>query len=532
MSRGDIKGGLILYDHLKAAGPRPNRYTVIHVLKGLGRKPVEKWQIDKALQIFWQDISKDEELKRNAYLSNAVLAVCTSANDLDNAWKIYETMSAVGRGPINDVSYDTLFRALRFDVQRHSRHSRAYLETWQEHVQTADQLWSIVQAKKQTGEITLNSALTIESQPTTAIKILKLVEDVFGIPSTGREPWVPSPLASQSRPEMTRSRHMDVNAAASQLRPHAQAMTVTMHALTALDRNTLGKYRSSRSYYRIFVEGFNIQPTPEAYKAYLVALARERDSKAAIRALQQWHVGCAKSGTQLEPPERKHYKVAILACAGKLRSAKGDERRRGAAMQHVRQIMQLMHDADSPKHAYCWMLYLYMCLFSREATIVYQSLEDLSTHVVGIQKQFDSISESVVPNSDLMGRSFTSYSFASDATELLQLRAAILGVLTNEDFERPLRRKLSGVQFEEVRQWQSESRSWLRDRGLLDQVPHISFESSGTAEAAKIRNEADRYDSATVWKELALWAVHLATGTHNIPDSTPASPKPNAEISI
>ncbi|KAF2225602.1 hypothetical protein BDZ85DRAFT_68698 [Elsinoe ampelina] len=524
MSQGGLTGGLVLYDYLKTNGPARDVYTLSIVLKGLTRKPVTRWQIDRAVDIFWRDVATHEQWKRNPYVNNAALEVCARGFDLPNALKIYEAIAQEGPGAADIVTYDILFRALRLDVQRHPDNSPAIRKALQDNFRDSDRIWSIVWAKCRSGEIEMNcrviSAYLLvldlhrdlhQWDTAIALKIVDLVVSIFSLPRSRTNEEKGSPTARRS---IFRTPYQSKDPEFARLTPNRWIATVTLGNLAVLDLDVGAGYPSSQSYFEIFTKDFNIWPSSEMRLAYLAALARERESGAALQVMKTWHADLALGGAQLEVPGRQHYKLALLACAGAQGRHRSGRIRGREAVRHAREIIRLLHDPESPQHAYCWTLYLYICLVSQDTTVIYQSLTDLSAHVVGMQRYLESTGAINPRAEDPWGsRPAKARSFATDVEELLRFQAAMLEVFKNNNFSEILRQDLRTEEIHNIDSWHSARTKWLRERGLGNPVPRVDFKSDGATEATKVMRDDVRHDPISVWKSLVMWAATLATRT-------------------
>ncbi|KAL1635352.1 hypothetical protein SLS56_001775 [Neofusicoccum ribis] len=113
MALGRPSQALKLYNEMKKRAQKPDSYTYMIVLRGLGNNAHMSHSVGHALAVFHSMSAPNSRIPPSTMHANAVLRVCTRANDMDALWGIASKLPESGPGAADAQTYTTILQAIR-----------------------------------------------------------------------------------------------------------------------------------------------------------------------------------------------------------------------------------------------------------------------------------------------------------------------------------------------------------------------------------------------------------------------------------
>lgn len=167
MTRNEIPQALKIYNEMKKRAQWPDSYTYILLLRGLARphhhgQDVKEGNVAKAMNIYNSMLGPTSRVRASVKHTNAVLKVCSAAQDMDALWGVIARMPAKGASAPDALTYTTLLNAMRFSAHAKDDTHPTFQEVTARKdrvVQEGRRIWLDVVAKWRGGEIHMDEEL-------------------------------------------------------------------------------------------------------------------------------------------------------------------------------------------------------------------------------------------------------------------------------------------------------------------------------------------------------------------------------------
>ncbi|KAK7712739.1 hypothetical protein SLS57_007693 [Botryosphaeria dothidea] len=113
MSKGQVNQSLKLYNEMKKRAQKPDSYTYMIVLRGLGNNANHSPSVGHALAVYHSMSAPNSQVPPSTMHANAALRVCARANNMDALWGIATKLPERGPGAADALTYTTILQAMK-----------------------------------------------------------------------------------------------------------------------------------------------------------------------------------------------------------------------------------------------------------------------------------------------------------------------------------------------------------------------------------------------------------------------------------
>ncbi|TKX19153.1 PPR repeat family-like protein 2 [Elsinoe australis] len=487
----------------------PNEFLASSVLRGLGEEPVDRFQVDRALEIYHSIESPDSRFERNIVINNAMMTICARAKDLKTLWQVFSTLPKIGKNAANEVTYDTMLRALRNDLTWYSRKfGPTYEEKVKQNVSHGRAIWQQARSKWLSGtlaniERVAGAYLLLMVVPpnldrNVALHILEVVEEIAGIPIDVRKPIIQTASARPYRGTDDLSyRRSNISNSSGKLRRSIegdQLLGTVLHAHATLLPQLPEHTRSAAAYYHAFTVEHGVQPSAWTLEAYAQVAIRTADSDLALVIAQAVHELREAAPVRHRPAIRAALRCTIIACLTAIKSERVVKKTSGGsflpnnecgplALQHADQILTLVDQSDALANTQIWYYYLQCAIEGGHLSQIQSVLQRLRPHISVLQEQLDI----TFPPSD--GERYPvrlddrlPYA-APTAIHFLKYVVATTRIVTDENLGAKLQEQETRDSIASLLIWGNKLVEWLVVRGV---PPVSSFIGNGQLDHGKL----------------------------------------------
>ncbi|EKG20040.1 hypothetical protein MPH_02671 [Macrophomina phaseolina MS6] len=113
MAKGSVKQALKLYNEMKKRAQKPDSYTYMIVLRGLGNNAHINTSIGHALAVYHSMSAPNSRIPPSTMHVNATLRVCARANDMNALWAVASKLPENGPGAADALTYTIILQGMR-----------------------------------------------------------------------------------------------------------------------------------------------------------------------------------------------------------------------------------------------------------------------------------------------------------------------------------------------------------------------------------------------------------------------------------
>ncbi|KAF4632124.1 hypothetical protein G7Y89_g6000 [Cudoniella acicularis] len=305
LTKGRMNAALKTYNEMKKRGQMPDAHTFTIIIRGCTEHKDLSAALGKVLAIYNSMLTDKSPVKPNVIHLNAVLKMCGRAKDMDAMFGVVAQMPPRGISAPNNLTFTTIFNALRMNEATNLRSNLSPLQIRQNSRKTminARHIWKDITTRWRQGDIWIDEELVCSMGRLMLIgekqdwdDILSLIEQTMNIPrqvprlgTQDRKMIEPS---SQGRDELDRAVVSEENpensVETSELTNVDQFKSITppkpptagASAYAKPGRNSLSlvleavfKLRLKEpadKYWNIFVEQIGVKPDIDNFHSYL-----------------------------------------------------------------------------------------------------------------------------------------------------------------------------------------------------------------------------------------------------------------------
>lgn len=343
MKHGKTKSALETYNEMKKRAQKPDTVTYTLLLRGLGNYAYYPGSLGRALSLYHGMFGPNSKVQPNITHVNAVLKVCSRANDMNSLWDIVSKLPERGPMAADAWTFSTLFNYMRYQTLTASQ-SAPEEETAarrEEMIVKGRQMWGVIVARWRAGDMKIDEdvmcamarLLLTGSRPRDWDDVLSLVSQATQIPrllprlaggegqqalaAPTEERQTSNPLGSLSKPAETSPEFSAVKPDASKASggrrpPSAFYVAPTKLTLQIIIEacSKLSAKSAARNYWDLLTDAnsYGIIPDVLCVNAFLRLLRFSRSSAEAVEMV-----------TELMPiwkvkPNKSSYRLAMRAC--------------------------------------------------------------------------------------------------------------------------------------------------------------------------------------------------------------------------
>ncbi|ROV98182.1 hypothetical protein VSDG_04382 [Cytospora chrysosperma] len=294
-----LHSAMKLYHEMKKRAQLPNAQTFTIIFKGCANSQHPTLAVGEAIKIYNTMLSSSR-LKPNVIHMNAVLDVCSRAQDLESMFVILRSADK-SRAP-NNLTYTIILNALRYQKSNHKdfdgtteQQDEAIKKSIETTIQRAKLVWDEVMSRWKKGEIIMDEELMCAMGRVLLLggmkqteAVLSLVADVLEVPRLDQN------LLAASTPTKADGEGPELTPESTSRRPQKQNLKGPSRAIAgkntlSLIMRALGQGRLTKlaaKYWDYLTRRFNIVPDRKNYSDYLDTLSTGNASGKAARTIQ------------------------------------------------------------------------------------------------------------------------------------------------------------------------------------------------------------------------------------------------------
>ncbi|KAF2712440.1 hypothetical protein K504DRAFT_401317 [Pleomassaria siparia CBS 279.74] len=193
LAKENVSKAMKIYNDMKKRAQFPDSYTYTILLRGLSINAHESGAIAKALSVYHSMFASNSRVEPSIIHTNAMLRVCSRAQDMDALWGVAAKIPETGAASANAITYVTILNAIRQSIlvevplgetedQVAARRERGLVD--------ARRIWVDVITKWRNADLVIEEELVcamgrlllVGSRPRDWDDVLSLVEQTMDIP--------------------------------------------------------------------------------------------------------------------------------------------------------------------------------------------------------------------------------------------------------------------------------------------------------------------------------------------------------------
>lgn len=320
LSKGRMNAAMKCYNDMKRRAQVPDAQTYTIIFNGCSQHRDSAHALEKVLVLYNSMLTEKAPVRPNTIHLNAVLKMCARAGNMEAMFSIVDQMPKKGLTAPNNLTYTTIFNALRMHAANSPRDLMTPMQKRQSQQDTilhARHIWAEVIKAWRQGDIWIDEELVCAMGRILLIgneqdhdDVLSLVEQTMNIPrqvprkgtverhrqdpaSQGRtllQIQAPVPKVSEdgvepaedAPPEPITPVTFSNSVSGVFVTPGQNTLSLVIQSLTNLPlKEVAGKY------WNIFTNDFNVEPDAENYHAYLRVLRLARSSTETMKVMMK-----------------------------------------------------------------------------------------------------------------------------------------------------------------------------------------------------------------------------------------------------
>ncbi|MCJ1389898.1 hypothetical protein MMC18_002755 [Xylographa bjoerkii] len=191
MSKGRVTPAMKTYNEMKKRAQPPDAYTFTILLRGLAANHQYPQSLPRALSVYNSMYAENSPVRPSIIHTNAVLKVCSRANDIDALFEVAAKLPRRGKGAPDNLTFTTIINAIwnaalnnpLLSAEQHTAKRR-------EAVRQGRRMWEDIIGRWRVGDMLVDEEmicamarlLILGDTPEDCDDILSLFEQTMGIP--------------------------------------------------------------------------------------------------------------------------------------------------------------------------------------------------------------------------------------------------------------------------------------------------------------------------------------------------------------
>lgn len=403
MRRGKINEAIKIYNEMKKRAQFPDSYTYMLLFRGFPQyrshhdMGVKKQMAQKAVAIYNSMFAPTSKVKPNVMHTNAVLRVCSLAQDMDALWTVAGKLPQSGASSPDHVTYTILLGAIRHNAfgEGDSVESTQMSSLRQQAVNEGRRIWLDIITRWRKGEIIIDESLVCEMANLLLVSrrmedwddVLNLIQQTTGIKrllaplgsperkvdhvpkeeeqaeitaEDDSEGWVPTPSSDaflEVNPLPAESSNSTTPNELVWVKPRNDILNAI---ITACNRMRASK--TVYAYWDVFVKQFNIVPDLYNFHTLLGIMRLNRNSGKAAGLLQTLHA-------QHLELQNKTFRMAMAVCSRDVKNPN--------VVENATTMIDVMFKALPAPDYHTLVTYLSIAVTTRDGAKISSALEKL-----------------------------------------------------------------------------------------------------------------------------------------------------------
>ncbi|MCJ1316927.1 hypothetical protein MMC15_002248 [Xylographa vitiligo] len=191
MSKGRVSPAMKTYNEMKKRAQPPDAYTYTILLRGLAANHQYPQSLPRALSVYNSMYAENSPVRPSVIHTNAMLKVCSRANDIDALFEVAAKLPKRGKGAPDNWTFTTIINAIWNAVRDNPLLSaEQYTVKRQEAVQQGRRMWGDIIGRWRNGDILVDEdmvcamarLLILGDTPEDYDDVLSLFEQTMAIP--------------------------------------------------------------------------------------------------------------------------------------------------------------------------------------------------------------------------------------------------------------------------------------------------------------------------------------------------------------
>ncbi|MCJ1438991.1 hypothetical protein MMC27_008381 [Xylographa pallens] len=191
MSKGRVTPAIKTYNEMKKRAQPPDAYTYTILLRGLAANHQYPQSLPRALSIYNSMYAENSPVRPSIIHTNAVLKVCSRANDIDALFEIAAKLPKRGKGASDNLTFTTIINAIwNALLQNPLLSADQHRVKRQEAVQQGRRMWEDIIGRWRNGDMLVDEEmvcamarlLMLGDTPEDYDDVLSLFEQTMNIP--------------------------------------------------------------------------------------------------------------------------------------------------------------------------------------------------------------------------------------------------------------------------------------------------------------------------------------------------------------
>ncbi|KAH8821610.1 hypothetical protein F5884DRAFT_716720 [Xylogone sp. PMI_703] len=346
LSKGRMNSAIKTYHEMKKRAQQPDSHTYTIIFRGCAVHPNSAQALAKAMSIYHSMFAQNSAVKPNTIHMNAMLKMCAKAQDMDALFGVAAQMPEIGLRAPNNLSYTTIFNALRLHTINDQRSDLTPSQkelNCRKVILDSRRMWSDITKLWHKGEIWIDEELVCAMGRILLMgdrrdwdDIFSLLEQTMNIPRQFPRQEHAMPPGVETASQMQKSLSGDVlpyppetvNELAAVQEDHSsisidefsssnlpKSQSNTSVAYAKPGQNTISlaidallklRFKSyADQYWDIFINQYKIKSDAENFHAYLRILRISRASSQAVEILEKM---------DLDEMKPKTFRIAMSTC--------------------------------------------------------------------------------------------------------------------------------------------------------------------------------------------------------------------------
>ncbi|OJD39737.1 pentatricopeptide repeat protein [Diplodia corticola] len=362
MNTGHPNQALKVYNEMKKRAQKPDSYTYLIVLRGLGNHAHAPSTMGNALAVYHSMSAPNSRVPPTTMHTNATLRVCSRANDMDALWGIAAKLPEKGPGAADAITYTTVLGAIRQEALSAPAGMSAD-ETAQKReaaIVEGRRLWEDIVTKWRSGDLIIDESLVcnmgqlllIGQRPRDWDDVLSLFEQTMDIPRLVRHlgvdrqapGWLPNTPPSMKTEDSAEIDPTDNTRRGGEFDPVELGRTVGRgrrnmayakpgnHSLSLILESCLkmNARKAADDYWSLLTgqDSWGIVPDEASLHMFLRVLRQARSSASVVEFLEN------EFGTRMGLKKAKTFRLAMSTCVR--------DKRNPNVFDHANVILQMM----------------------------------------------------------------------------------------------------------------------------------------------------------------------------------------------
>ncbi|KAF4544987.1 Pentatricopeptide repeat protein [Lasiodiplodia theobromae] len=410
MTEGRATQALKIYNEMKKRGQKPDAYTYMIVLRGLGNHAHHSSSVGNALAVYHSMSAPNSPVPPSVMHSNAVLRVCSRANDMDALWGVAAKLPEKGPGAADAFTYTTILQAIRNHalITPDGMSEDDVAHKREEAIVDGRRMWVDIVAKWRSGDIIIDEPLVcamgqlllIGKRPRDWDDVLSLFAQTMDIPRLLRHlgddrkakmplPTTPQDMKTEDSTQidptdnMRRGGEFDPvelgktvgrgRRSMAFAKPGNSSLSVILHSCWKMVAK-----KAAEDYFHLLTDSdsWGIAPDEANLHMYLRILRQARASAAAVEFLKdEFDGGRFRIGMK---PQAKTFRIAMSTCVR--------DKNNPNVLDHANSILDMMATFLADLDMRTLAMYTRLLMSVSQTDQLLKSLERLGPHFVNVKR--------------------------------------------------------------------------------------------------------------------------------------------------